>query len=126
MPDAGDTFLLANQDINNHLWIIISNPLLDSEQIVTVNFTSWQPYKDQSCIVEVGEHPFIRNKTCISYIDSKLITATQYDDNLLKSFIIPHSPISENLMARILISAAESHYLSLGHYEILEKQELVH
>ncbi|MBT3198360.1 MAG: hypothetical protein HN350_00430 [Phycisphaerales bacterium] len=125
MPNHGDTFLLANSGINNHLFIIISDPLLDPDKIVTVNLTSWDSTKDQSCIVDSGEHPFVRHKSCIRYEGDRLITAEQYDLHLSGDRLISQSPVSEELLGRILAGAAVSRHFPLGHRKILEDQRLI-
>jgi len=36
---AGDTFLLPNFD--DHLWAVISDPIVDAERVVVILFVSW-------------------------------------------------------------------------------------
>jgi len=74
MAKLGDTFLLTDPQVNNHLFIIISNPAQDPNRIVMANFTSWRADKDQSCLVEVDEHPFVTVQSCVDYRRDKLIT----------------------------------------------------
>ena len=69
---AGTTFLLSAGDI--HLWIIISDPKLDPQNVLIVNLTSLGPRKEQSCVLKVGDHPWIRHDTCVNYGDSKVST----------------------------------------------------
>ena len=65
MAVLGETFFLANRDIDSHLQVIISDPAASPDSIVTANFTSWRADKDQSCIVEPGEHHYVTRRSCI-------------------------------------------------------------
>ena len=124
MVTQGQTFRLSNSQINNHLHIILSDPKLNPEKIVTVNFTSRRPDKDQSCLVEVGEHPFLTKPSCINY-DNRLITEEQWKQCLTACSLILNEPLSPSLLKRILQGAAISPYLPLGNHQILVEQGLI-
>jgi len=125
MPCIGDTFLLANASINNHLFIIISDPAMDAERIVVANFTSWRADKDQSCIVEPGEHSFVTRRSCVHYAEDKLIALKQYAQLLGVAAIVPQDPVTRKLLDRILDGAAISPFIPLGNRQILVDQGLI-
>ena len=125
MTKIGDTFLFVNPDVDSHLHIIISDPTQDSSQLVTVNFTSWKYNKDQSCILNVGYHPYIKVRTCVDYRRDKLISLTDYERFMNAGFISPHKPVSEDLLRRILNGAEVSPHLPLGNHKILVDQGLI-
>jgi len=125
MAKLGDTFLLANPQINSHLFIIISDPAQDSNRIVMANFTSWRADKDQSCIVEVGDHRFITRRSCLHYGEDRLITLANYERLLASRHLSPHDPVSRELLKRILDGAAVSPFLPLRNKQILLEQGLI-
>ena len=125
MAKLGDTFQLTAVSIDCHLHIIISDPAQDSNRIVTANFTSWRADKDQSCIVEVGEHRFIRVRSCVDYRRDKLITLADYERCLDTGDLNPHDPVSKVLMKRILDGAGVSPHLPLGNRKIFVDQGLI-
>lgn len=125
MASLGDTFLLANDKINSHLFIIISDPGQDAARIVTVSMTSWRADKDQSCIVEPDEHRFVKRKSCIHYAQDRLISLVQYEACLKTGDILPHDPLSDKLLDRILDGAAISPFIPLGNRQILVDQGLI-
>jgi len=125
MPELGDTFRLTNPSIDSHLHIIISDPAQDSDRIVTANFTSWRADKDQSCIVEPGEHRFTKVRSCVDYRRDTLITLAQYEQFLASRALAPHDPVSPDLLRRILDGAGVSPHLSLGNRQILVDQGLI-
>ena len=127
MSPIGDTFLLCNRStiIDTHLHIIISNPSQHNNKIVTVNFTSWRADKDQSCVVEVGEHGFIKVRSCVDYRRDFLIKLTDYEHCLDSGDLIPHDPVSKDLLKRILHGAEVSQFISFGNRNILVDQGLI-
>jgi hypothetical protein len=50
-------------DSDDHHWMIISDPKADPARVVIVCFVTYQEYLDEACILEAGEHPFIKHKT---------------------------------------------------------------
>jgi hypothetical protein len=127
MASLGDTFRLADRDTSAHLHIMISDPVKDPDHIVTVNFTSWQAHKDQSCVVEKGEHRSISKRSCVHYRKTTphLITLAQYEQFVATRQLIPDDPVSPDLLQRVLQGAAMSRFLALGSRQILVNQGLI-
>jgi hypothetical protein len=70
--DIGDAFLLIDKSIDEHLWVVISKPGDNPDEVVIVNLTSHDsPDKDASCILDAGDHPWIRHRTCVRYMDAR-------------------------------------------------------
>ena len=69
MIKPGDCFLLDNPTNNRkHLYIVISNQS-NQDRILLVNVTTYKTGKDTSCILESGDHPFIKHKSIINYAE---------------------------------------------------------
>jgi len=124
MAAIGDTFLLVNSRINEHCFVVISDPRKNPDQIVTVNFTSYDVKKDQSCIVERDEHPFVKHRTCI-YYRNNLLRLVNYNRFLASGDIVPHAPVDQTLLRRILDGAAVSSFIPLENRKILVEQGLI-
>jgi hypothetical protein len=124
MAVLGDTFLLAKRGVNDHLFVIISDPAQDPTQIVTANFTSWRSDEDQSCILERGDHRLISHRSCV-YYDNRLLTLTQYQHLLATAAIIAQDPVGAELLPRILRGAATSPFIPLSNRQILLDQGLI-
>lgn len=70
---AGETFHARSPSSSRtHLYIAITDPDPNG-QFVIANVTSQSPSKDQSCVIDVGDHPFIRQESVINYAEA-LIT----------------------------------------------------
>ncbi len=63
--NAGDTFKIPQPEtsLDTHLWVVISDPAADAENILIVNFTTSRADSDKACILQPGEHPFVRHET---------------------------------------------------------------
>lgn len=125
MPALGDTFRLSNPGVDPHLHIIISDPSVNPNTIVTANFTSWRSDKDQSCIVEIGEHSQITRRSCVDYRRERCITLAQFNGAVTSGRVTPQAPVSKMLLDRILAGAALSRFIPLGNRQVLVDQGLI-
>ena len=48
-----------------HLWIAVTEPQPDSSQIVIVSLTTLRYDRDQTVILQPGDHPFITHQTIV-------------------------------------------------------------
>jgi hypothetical protein len=80
--------------------MVISDPTI-GEYCVIVNFTAWRADKDQACVVEVGEHPYISKKTCVNYRDAKKVRASDLDALVASENLKRLAPLSDDLLAKI-------------------------
>jgi hypothetical protein len=69
---GGATFLFPGAD--DHLWMLISDPLVNSNAVVIVCFLTHQQQYDQACVLTGGEHPFVKHATCVNYPGAKVTT----------------------------------------------------
>jgi len=51
---AGDTFLLGDKRVDDHLWVIVSDPTTDASRVLLVSLTTAAPHKESGNIVLVG------------------------------------------------------------------------
>lgn len=120
---SGDTFRPSKFD--NHLWMIVSDPSVDSDSIVIVNFTTNTHDEEQNCIVKKGEHPFITDNTAIRYRDSKVVSADQLTVLLKSGNLKPNVPLSAALLKKVRAGASISDRLPEGCRATLEAQGLI-
>jgi hypothetical protein len=117
--NAGDTFLIPDSD--DHLWMVISEPSLNKECVVVVCFLSWSDHYDQACVLNAGDHPFIKHATCINFPGARI----ERDDLLEKwkkqGRIRPKEPLSQPLLKRIREAVAASD-MPMECYEIMRAQ----
>ncbi len=106
---AGDTILIneSGTTYDSHLWMVISDPN-QGDRCLIVNFTSWRVDKDQACVVEAGEHPYIKHKTCVEFKGAKLVATAKLEECLRSGALAPHEPLSANLLAKIRAAVSNS------------------
>ena len=120
---GGDSFIPAKFD--SHLWIILSEPSIDSENVVIVNFTTHTIDEEQYCLVHKGDHPFVKHKTAVRYRDAKTVSIDQLDTLVKASQLKPNRPLSATLLKRVRDGAAKSDFLPEGCRQILDDQALI-
>ena len=121
--DAGATFLLVAVDI--HLWKIISDPLIDPENVLIVNLTSLTPDKDQSYILRQGDHPWIKHDTCVNYQDSQITTLKKLNAARDAKALILNEPLDPVVLKKIRDDSWKSARMPLEHADILINQGLI-
>ena len=121
--DAGSTFLRSDSD--KHLWILISDPAQDPQQVLIVNLTTLDDRKEKVCLLHVGDHPWIRHETCVNYADAVVTTVPKLLTAKDAGAIVLQQPFSATVLQRIREGAMDSARLSLDNAEILITQGLV-
>ncbi len=66
----GTVYLRSGDD--NHFWVVLSDPSKDDGRVLVVNWTTHEAYKEQTCILEAGEHACITRRSCVYYIGAKI------------------------------------------------------
>jgi hypothetical protein len=99
----GDTFLIPGLD--DHLWLVISD-VDASGRVVIVSILSYQPHYDQACILEPGDHPFVKHSTCVEYPTARLIPLARLNAMEVAGTLRPKAAMSADLLARIRSAAA--------------------
>lgn len=124
---TGDTLRVTDPggSYDSHLWIVLSKPELDKEHVLIVSFTSWRSDKDQACVLDKGDHPYIVKKTCVNYADSKIVSEVHINELLRSGVLEKHRPVSLVLLERIRERAMLSKFMPLDHGQLLIDQGLV-
>lgn len=121
--NAGDTFIDGKY---HHLWIIISDPAVDSEKVVIVNFTTHTVAEEPSCIVQKGEHPFVRHKTAVRYTDARLVSSANLETLREANLLTPQQQCSADLLKKLRDGASRNiHLLSEECKQTLDEQGLI-
>jgi len=125
--DAGATFVLGqgHQTLDDHLWIVLSDPGRFPDEVVIVSFTTHTREKDQACLVEQNEHPWLTRRSCISYYHAKIVTAAALDALLRGGGIQPRQPLTPELLARVRQRAGDSTQMPEAVAEVLIRQGII-
>ena len=122
--EIGDSFFPIGH-AHPHLRVVISYPEKDSEKVLLVNFTGHEgEYRDDSCILEIGEHPFITKRTSICYKDASFATVGQLNKLLKLRKIEKREPVSSAVLTKILEGADVTEFLTNKYKRLLSAQGL--
>ena len=120
---AGDSFRFADGRDGGHLWFVISSSRLDP--VVVVSVTTWRADKDQNCVLDVSEHPFLKHKSCIAYDLAKCVPQEKLQLWIERGELQLHDPASPEIVFRLLDGAAASRRIPIKCRSVLEDQGLI-
>jgi hypothetical protein len=118
---VGDTFFIEGV-ADHHLWVIISDPEIDSSHVIFVSMTSLDVTKEDVCIIESGEHPFVKHRTCIAYHDARRASLENLHHLQSLGRILPQQPVNSELLTRIRRGASLSRDIPIEILELLLDQ----
>jgi hypothetical protein len=122
---AGDTFFLAGGAADRHLRVIISDPSIDPQRVLFVSMTSYDVSKEDACLLDVADHPFVQHETCIAYADAREAPL----ESLIKLRDAGHlrlgEPVSSELLDRIRRGVSVSRRIKLKFLELMLDQGLL-
>ncbi|GAB1388231.1 MAG: hypothetical protein AMXMBFR78_09790 [Rubrivivax sp.] len=98
-----------------HLFFLVLGPVVLADygaapQLAMVNASTLRedlPY-DSACVLEVGEHPFVRRRSYLAYRHMRL-DASQHVEKMVRSAVwTPHDACSTELLQRIVAGVCRS------------------
>jgi hypothetical protein len=98
VPLKRATILLATpKQGNEHLFIVLTNPN-KAKEVLIINITSSDKFYDKSCVLEKGDHSFIKHKSYIAYRYCNIIHADKLKDLVIRTY----EPINQETLDRIV------------------------
>jgi len=98
---AGDTFFLAGGAADRHLRVIIFDPTINPDRVIFASMTSYDVTKEEVCLLDVGDHPFVKHKTCIAYASAKEASLQDLLQLRDAGQLRPDIPVSSEIRKRI-------------------------
>ncbi len=105
--------LLVPSGSKNHLYVIVTDSCAENRQLL-VNVSTIYPetYYDNTCVIEAGEHPFIKHSSYIVYRQAR-IDRTEHLIKCVNGWVFrPSQPVSDDLLERISKGFLSSHHVS--------------
>ena len=91
----------------SHLFIVINNPGEDEEAVLAC-LSSIHARADRTCIVNPGDHPFVRHESYIDYRHCRTDSIPHLTTLLERRYVTRHEDASDELVERILDGARGS------------------
>jgi hypothetical protein len=119
---SGDTFLLRYpvQSEKMHLYIVICAPFRSNATVLIVPLNSTTILTDNTVIMELGDHPFIKRSSSVSYNLIQVMAVADLEnmesnrDSKLQEVFKRHEPASAELVKRIVDGALKSERTPTG------------
>jgi hypothetical protein len=124
---AGDCFVFKSGADGYHLWVVVSGPFQDPQEVLVVNLTTVRgtPFEDLSCVCEVGDQPWIKQQSYVAFDMAKLYTDAHLDRLVTSRAVTSHRPCSPEFLKRIREGALISPDLENRYLTLLRNQNLV-
>ncbi|MDQ3330435.1 MAG: hypothetical protein M3552_07260 [Planctomycetota bacterium] len=125
MIAPGSSFRWVDDRDGGHLWFVISSVKQNPDELLIVNVTSRHRLSDTSCILNVGDHEFIKNESCIAYYKAATIS--------LASLVAAHSNhdisiwerADTELLDKLLEGARTTKFLKTKYKDMLQDQRII-
>jgi hypothetical protein len=99
---AGDTFLLTSGTGQvAHLWVILWGPAGGAQAYLAAYLTTLRAHSDRSCILQGGEHPFLRHETAVAYGAVQRWTDERLAELVAGGIARPRAPVSAGVLERL-------------------------
>jgi hypothetical protein len=124
----GDTFWAGgvSRDLDGHLCVILSDPTRDPNNVLIVAVTTWENYKDDSCMLDTGDHPFITHLSCIAYdILPHPVSLEKLETLLTKHIIKKRQPLDAHVLEKVLAGARDTRFLPNLFHKVMLEQNLI-
>jgi len=129
MLSAGDAFLVPDDPENptqHHLWIIISDTVRNSEEVLWARLTTWEPWKDDACLLDQEDgYAFIRHRSCIDYHGARIEKAAKIEHWVASGRVKGQPNVGLTVLAKIRAGAQETGFLPNKYQLFLADQDLL-
>ena len=121
---AGDTFFLEGV-ADRHLWVVLSEPVDDPDRVLFVSMTSLDVTKEDVCLIDAGEHPFVKHVTCIDYSHLREAPSEALERLRVAGRLLPSAPVSADLLARIRRGMSHSKDIQFKYVQYMLDRNLI-
>jgi CMP-2-keto-3-deoxyoctulosonic acid synthetase len=90
----------------SHLMVCISKTT-DGEAMV-VPIVSRHDYSDTSCLINVGDHPFIKHESCADYGYTRKLSLSAVNEGIANQTIVLRPQVSKEVLVRLQIGLVTS------------------
>jgi len=129
MPEIGDTYfnkVIDCRGVSPHLWIVISDPKKDPENIVMVNITTHLDNALRECLLFPSDYPsFIKEPSYVHYKEAQLTNCDAIKYKIDESIFEQRPAISPETLRKLLSHAARSKFIPRECRRTLQKQGLI-
>lgn len=104
-PKAGECLLIDSGPIGKHLFVLVLDKNINNKpHVLSVPICTARDSAriDESCMVQPGEHPFIKNESFVEFRNSRIDPVNNLLDRVKEKTFIPQDPVSKALLDKII------------------------
>ena len=90
-----------------HLYIVLTDPDSAGNQVIA-NITTREQWKDQSCVLDAGDHPFIRRESVVNYAEASVASEAKISEAVRRRLFEPDLPVSQEVLDKVQAGALVS------------------
>jgi hypothetical protein len=93
----------AEQPDLKHLFILLNDPVNKEKLVLMVSISTIRPgrFHDTSCLLGVGDHPFIRCDSFVLYAKARIESVKTLEEGVRQQLLLPKDPMDGSVFARI-------------------------
>ncbi|HEV7925063.1 MAG TPA: hypothetical protein VGR14_06900 [Verrucomicrobiae bacterium] len=109
----GETFLGGSEvHGEDHLWLIVNDPSAHSGFALIVNVSTLRLNAETTCVVQAGDHPFIKHDSYVRYGSARKVRVTDLAEAVKKGLLKPNQAASKAFLAKVRAGAKASPFLA--------------
>ena len=93
-----------------HLRIVVSNVNKDMECLVVTLVSKKYEWQDSTCVLNVGDHPFIKHPSVIDYKICQKVNVVKILNGVRKGLFLRMEDVAPDVLKRIQDGVKESEY----------------
>ena len=103
VANAGDCFLLTGvgRVPTPHLWVVLWGPSGAADSYLAAFLTTLRPYSDRTCVLDAGDHPFVRHPTGVAYRDVLRWSDERLSQLIEAGIAKPRPPMDSHVLDRV-------------------------
>jgi len=74
-----------------------------NDTVVIVPIVTRHELSDPSCVLNVGDHPFIDRESCAAYDFARLLCLSETEDKIEKRHLKPRDSVSDEVLKRLQV-----------------------
>ncbi|EQD77028.1 hypothetical protein B1B_01297 [mine drainage metagenome] len=97
-----------------HLFVLLTDPSGPAQHVLMAPVCSVDPdpkaFRDDTCLLAAGDHPFIKHDSYIAYAKCRVVAASDLVKHTESGYVIEKKPASDALVARIVAGLRKSKF----------------
>lgn len=104
-----------------HLWVAVTDPDPQTGEVVIANITTQAPGRDQTCILNPGDHPFLKHESVMNYAEAMIPTEESVERAARGRVVQWDVPLAPAVLSRVQLGCIASNQTEPAVKEAVKK-----